>query len=386
MLIKSFLFTTALLVSTQTNASTNDPYNAYLWNRTNALAANGQVDRGDWYEWWYFKVVDPATQEAFYFTYGVVNPWDRERELAGTRAMIQAGDFKRKILIYKSFPVSDFSASYDSTKVRIGTHHATDRALQGAVRDERGHSISWNLKLLPDWKFNAMGWTREVPGSGIYWYPAQASAKASGWVEIDGRRIELNHAPAYQDRNWGRSFPKWWTWITSNHFENSPGSVLAIGGGEPPLFGDNYPFEGLCIGLRHQGHEYVFRSVDFMNSVKFDIQWGTWKVQAQNTKGEAIEVEAWAPPEKFMDLPFPTPRGPIFHDYEALLGDLRVKLHRWSAVTGTWKLVADLHSNEGGIEWGSPSPITGLPFFQFSSGPEMSFMRQDSGLGPSVEP
>ena len=31
--------------------------------------------------------------------------------------------------------------------------------------------------------------------------------------------------------------PKWWTWIVSNKFENSPDTALAIGGGQPVTFG-----------------------------------------------------------------------------------------------------------------------------------------------------
>ena len=355
-----------LLVS-MPEARALDTYNTYLWNRSNALAGNGQVDRGDWYEWWYFKVVDPSSREAFYFTYGVVNPWDTGAQLKGSKAMVQAGDFKTHHIAETSLPVGDFSARYDRTEVHVGRHTASDRHLRGDITGTDGHRLAWDLSLENDWNFNAMGWALRAPGSGIYWYPAQASARVSGWVISGGRKVEFKGAPAYQDRNWGRSFPKWWTWITSNHFAGAPGAALAIGGGEPPLFGDNYLWSGLCIGFRYRGKEYTFRSTDVGNKVNFDIKWGRWSVSAQNGRGEYIQIEAHAPPEKFMDLTFQTPRGPIFHDYEALLGDVRVRLLQWSAPRGKWVRLADVKSTEAGIEWGSPNPVPLPASFHFAS-------------------
>ena len=44
-----------------------------------------------------------------------------------------------------------------------------------------------------------------------------------------------------------------------------------------------------------------------------------------------------------------TPQGQIFNDYEALTGRINVKLYKGS------KLIADLETDSGGIEFGSPA-------------------------------
>ncbi len=362
--LKVLLITLFLLLNTAAGA---DPYNSYLWNRDNVIAKNGEVDRGNWYEWWFYKVVDPVSDNAFLFTYGIVNPWDLKQERPASRAFLQFGESKARFFTQKNFPVANFQASYERTEVRIADNHATDKQITGAITDELGRQISWDLKIKHEWHFNAMGWTMSAPiASGIYWYPAQASARMNGWIRIDDRIIAIKNAPAYQDRNWGRSFPKWWTWITSNHFAKSPGTVLAVGGGEPKILG-TYILQGLCIGLRHAGKEYAFRTTDLLNWVDFEISWGKWEVVAQNSKNERIEISAYAPPEKFMDLQFQTPEGPVFHDYEALLGSLTVRLYRWSTLEGRWNLVTNLKSNYAGIEWGSPTPLETLPNFRFIS-------------------
>lgn len=350
-LLLLFIFTFSILAFD----FVHDPFNFYIWNKKNFEAQNGKVDRKDWFEWWYYKVVDPQTGEAYFFTYGIVNPWDEGKKRGGTKAVIMAGDFNQKDIAQKEFAVKDFSARYDSTFVKIGDNVATDKNIAGSIERDNGQSVSWDLQITKKWGFNAMGWATGVDNiSGIYWYPAQASALVSGYVRFDNKTVQFNKAPGYQDRNWGRTFPKWWTWIVSNHFQNSPDTVFVAGGGVPKIFNSSYLIPGLCIGLKHNGVEYAFRTTDG-HKIKFNIRWGRWEIQAENRSGQRIEVSAYAPKEKFMLLPFQTPDGPIFNDYETLSGSLKIKL--FEKTQSKWQLVAELNSDHAGIEWGSPTPV-----------------------------
>lgn len=315
-------------------------YNALIWDGRD----------GDWYEWWYYKVTVPGTDQAFYFCYGVVNPWDREQARPASRSYVSAGNFAEGKTHERTFPVKSFSAGAAETYVKVGENLATDRALKGRLALSGGEGFSWDLSLEKDWAFNAMGWTMYLPGiSNIFWYPAQASARMSGTINYRGRVFTLSGAPAYQDRNWGRSFPKWWAWLVSNHFSGSPGTVLAGGGGLPRVLGGvDFP-NAMGIGLRHNGREYAFRPGSG-DSIKLDIDYGNWKVLASNHKGERIEISAWAPEEKFLLLRFMAPQGKEFYDYEALKGSIKVKLYKDNS------LIADLETDEGGIEFGSGEP------------------------------
>ncbi|MEW6055537.1 MAG: tocopherol cyclase family protein [Bdellovibrionota bacterium] len=321
-----------------------DPYNALIWNSENRKAQNGKTDREDWYEWWYYKVVVPNSEDAFYFVYGVVNPWDANKSIEASRAYVGFGSFADHFMLNENHPPSEFQASTTSAQVKIGPHHhATDRRITGQI----GNEARWDIQIEHDWTFNAMGWAMSREWiSNIYWYPAQASARMTGWVESRGRRVEFKDAPAYQDRNWGRSFPEWWAWLVSNRFKNSPDTVLAAGGGKPRLLDKYEPIESLAIGLRHKGKVYAFRPSEG-DIVRVDIKFGKWEVRGFNRKGEQIRISAWAPQEKFMDLQFVTPQGKVFHDFETLRGNIKVQLFKWR------KLIADLETDEGGIEYGS---------------------------------
>ena len=331
-----------------------DPYNTYQWDGKTA----------SWYEWWYYKLVLPESKKAYYFVYGVVNPADKSGALTASRSYVGFGDFEKKQILEEKRSAADFTASRNVTQVTVGDlGTATDRHLSGRLT-EGTTTVTWDLSVEPDWKFNAMGWGMHFDFlSNIYWYPAQASAVMNGWIEsrqkTDNQRedgvnvVEVKNAPAYQDRNWGRSFPKWWTWLVSNHFPASPGTVLAAGGGRPKIFNRHELFDGVVIGLRHEGHEFTFRPTDG-DRVHVNVDFGHWEVEGENDHGEKIVISAYAPQDQFLDIPFITPQGETFHDYEALLGHMNVKLYRnvgW--FREKWELVADLDTDAAGIEYGS---------------------------------
>lgn len=326
-----------------------DPWNTYQWNKKNVISGNGQTSTTPWYEWWYYKVVLPESGKSFFFVYGIVNPWDHAQTMKGTRSYVSAGDFTKKIIAETKYPIEQFLANYDETAIFLKHNLATDKMLIGSVENEDGKIISWDINIEKKWSYNAEGWMMGTMLTDIEWYPAQADATCSGEIFSDGELIKFENAPCYQDRNWGKSFPDWWAWIVSNYFENSPGTTLAIGGGNPKVRGHNNPYASVSVGFKHKGIEHSFRPVD-LNRVKIDIKYGKWEVMATN-KTHKIEISANAPKEKFLDLQFVTPTGEVFHDYETLTGDMSVKLYK--RTQQGFVLTDDLISHFAGIEFGS---------------------------------
>ena len=293
-----------------------DPFNGLVWNRDNYQKQNGKVDRSDWYEWWYFKLIDAKTNAAFYFIYGVVNPWDFKSEKPASRAFVQFGNFKDKWIIEQEFPVQKFDAKYGNMNVRIDQKNWANKLgagghIQGISSGQevegssapQHHEVRWNLSTLFDWRFDAMGWTMDLDwSSNIYWYPAQASVWMNGTIEIDGVIYNIENAEGYQDRNWGRTFPKWWAWIVSSNFKNSPGTRLAGGGGLPQVL-NAVTVPVFVLGLRHKNKEYSFR-LSSGDSVKMNISFGKWLVTATNKNGDRVVLEGHGPKEKIYGFNF----------------------------------------------------------------------------------
>lgn len=328
-----------------------DEYNAYIWNRKNVLANNGKTDTSPWFEWWFYKLNIPDSEESFYFVYGIVNPWDTLYSMKGTRSFVGFGNFRDKISVTNNFPVSDFFASYDETNIIISNCTATEKHIAGQVTDKEGSVYTWDLNIQKKWGFNAMGWgLNNYRMLNIGWFPAQADAVCSGRITSGSKTYEISNAPCYQDKNWGTSFPKWWTWVVSNKFENNENAILIVGGGLPRILGIQF-YSGVSIGLKHNDKIYSFLPNE-MSIVNTNVYFGTWKVTAKNLLNKII-IEASAPKEKFMDLQFMTPDGRIFHDYETLNGNLSVKLYERESPLSKWKIKADLVSKYAGIEYGS---------------------------------
>lgn len=322
--------------------SQTDQFNTYQYNQKKSYAK-------PWFEWWYYKIIIPDTNESFYFVYGVVNPWDLEQKLKASRSYIGAGDFAQKKIYETVYSVNEFQASNETTFVQIGNNQATDKNFFGSINDSNQNRISWDINIEKKWSFNPVSWALGKNITDIEWYPAQASAVCNGIIHTNNKTIEVKNAPCYQDRNWGSIFPKWWTWIVSNYFTENKKSVLAIGGGRPSYKKTNFPFEGVSIGLNHQGKEYLFRPTD-LNITKSNIKMGTWEAQGDNGR-YIIKIKADAPNEAFLDLHFVTPQGDIFHDYETLNGHVNLKLYKKNLAED--KFLFELNSDYAGIEYGS---------------------------------
>lgn len=349
---KSILIILILSIFTQVAiASTADQFNTYRWNRANVLSNSNQVQKGPWYEWWYYKVIIPETKESFFFVYGVVNPWDTKKTMPGTRAYVGMGDFDAKEQVEHVTTIDSFNAGYEKTYVEIDGNVATDKNLRGNIV-ENGKKYYWDIAVKKNWSFNATGWATGRNITNIEWYPAQADATCNGVIESNGKTYNLVDAPCYQDRNWGTSFPKWWTWIVSNHFKDHPETSIAIGGGHPKFWDRYTPIKGVAVGFRHKGKVYDFRPNDF-DTVKIDINYGKWEVVAHD-RNIKLEISATAPKSDFMDLQFMTPEGEIFHDYETLKGKMIVKIYEKKGfIFKKWVLKETVYSDMAGIEYGS---------------------------------
>ena len=327
-----------------------DPYNTYQWD--------GKTPQ--WFEWWYYKVLDPQTHHSFYFCYGVVNPPTTDTPSSHSRAFVSFGDFQQKLILQTEVPMETFRANPATPFVQVGPHIATDQGLSASFSDQ-GHQVQWLFSVKKKLGWDAMGWGLFKPGFfNIYWHPAQMDASFEGVLDIDGEHYTFKDADGYQDHNWGTSFPKWWFWLSSNAFQENPESSFVGGGGhaQTPL-GLPLP-TAILLALHHEGKLYEFRSSEPNYIFNWDMQLGRWDISAVNTSYK-LNIHAEADPSKMMDLPFATPEGKIFHDYETLNGNLHVELYKKKVLGPRWEKIVDLSTpNSAGLELGLDEPTTTL--------------------------
>lgn len=319
-----------------------DPHNVYQWDKTS---------RDNWFEWWYYKVIDPQTQHAYFFCYGVVNPWDTDSQSAASHAFVTFGDFDQHLILRFQTPVSQFNASAQTPFVQVGPQTATDTHLMASFEDQ-GHTVSWDLTYKKQFGWDAMGWGLLFPHFfNIYWHPAQMDAFVQGSITIDGREVVIKDAPGYQDRNWGHSFPTWWFWIHSNSFIENPQSSFVGGGGHAQDALDTPLPTAVLLALKHNGKLYEFRSSEPKYYFDWTMNLGHWEITAQNFQYKLL-VTADALASDMMDLQFATPDGNIFHDYETLNGNLEVTLYQKKNLGLSLEKIVQLTSHSAGLEYG----------------------------------
>ena len=76
-----------------------------------------------------------------------------------------------------------------------------------------------------------------------------------------------------------------------------------------------------------------------------------------------LNIHATADPSKMMDLPFATPEGKIFHDYETLNGNLHIELYKRKFLSPDWDKIVDLSTpDSAGLELGVDQPNSAIRF------------------------
>jgi hypothetical protein len=100
-----------------------------------------------------------------------------------------------------------------------------------------------------------MGPFRFVPLMQTYHGILSLDHGLDGRLVIDGTMAEFSGGRGYIEKDWGRTFPRAYIWMQSNHFSENEVSVTASVATIPWL-GDW--FRGFLVGLYHDGTLYRF--------------------------------------------------------------------------------------------------------------------------------
>lgn len=326
------------VVSTATAQGTD--VNAYHWN--------GQEQ---FFEGWYFKVSDPATKKSFLFIYAVFNP-DGMSPHSQAFMMLGNNSPDTAAAIFTSYPVEDFSASYEVFDTSIGeANHiygdADELHLEGDVTDGE-NQCSWDVDLAVTTRWpNTMGWMAYLKNLQTYWYVGAMDASATGWIEWNGDRFIFEDILGYQEKNWGREFPKTWFWLQANNFDDPQACCLSVGGGSMPV--GPVLFNAAGIGFSYGNTLYTFSFPQQPAWVRTDIVPGSWHLDARKGRYK-ITIDASSDLVDLINLMNPTEDGIRPYTWETLSGSVRVRLYEREDTE--WKMLVDTTSNLAGLEVG----------------------------------
>jgi tocopherol cyclase len=333
------------------------PHSGYHWNG---------LDR-NFFEGWYFRITLPKLRESFAFMYSIEDPSGRGANNVGAAQIL--GIDEQYLL--SSFPNhNQFWASKD----RLGLGHwgetnldirpqllsveAFDRQItqgyqvtatlhQGALPE---HDCRWCYQIVPVYGWGqpqqiqqaTAGWLSYLPIFEPGWQILMAHGLATGWIEWRGERYEFSRAPAYSEKNWGRSFPEKWFWVNCNSFSETVGLAVTAGGGRRKVLWTTE--EVAMIGIHYRDRFYEF--VPWNSQISWQIKpWGEWRIQATN--GD-VRVELTGTTDLAGTMVrTPTEEGLVMCCRDTLKGLLSIDLR-----TCQGKQIIAANSNVAGLEVG----------------------------------
>jgi tocopherol cyclase len=268
------------------------PHSGYHWNG---------LDR-NFFEGWYFRVTLSKIRESFAFMYSIEDPSGINSHSGGAAQIIGV---EEEYLLCPFPDPHKFWATPDrlglghwgKTKLDISpqllsvaefdTHitegyQVTPTLHQGSLPEQ---NCRWCYEIIPVYGWGqpqqlqqaTAGLLSYLPIFEPGWQILMAHGLATGWIEWQGQRYEFDRAPAYSEKNWGRSFPQKWFWLNCNSFSETVGLAITAGGGRRKVLWAKE--EVAMVGIHYQGRFYEF--VPWNAQIEWQIQpWGEWQIQA----------------------------------------------------------------------------------------------------------
>jgi hypothetical protein len=182
-----------------------------------------------------------------------------------------------------------------------------------------------------------------LPGAQVVPVPA---APFTGWVEVEGRRLELRDAQGNLARIYGHGNAKKWGWL---HADLGDGDVLEIVAAAPHRRGLTWVPPVPMVQLRANGRAWPRDPLSAAALFRARLGLPNWRVRG--TVGRTrLRVEVELPPERSVAVPYQDPDGAPATCTNSERADAEIVLERWRRRWETerhWSLSGTAHAEIG---------------------------------------
>jgi len=208
-----------------------------------------------YFEGYYLKIVDAAQGLAIAFIPGVSYAAD-----GSAHAFLQVLDGVGRSAEYHRFSIRDFAFAKTEFELQVGSNVFSSLGCEVNVDGVHAQlAFRQNHPWPHRWYGRgAMGPFAYVPAMQCRHGVVSMHHLVSGSITKQGQNYSLSpQAVGYIEKDWGKSFPRHWVWLQTNHFrgESSP-SCLLVSTGRVPIAGTS--FTGFITALLWRGQTFVF--------------------------------------------------------------------------------------------------------------------------------
>ncbi len=215
-----------------------------------------------YFEGWYFKVVSPDEQQALAFIPGISMGADGVRH-----AFVQVMDGKRCQAQYHRFSAGDFKPANRHFEVSVGGSVFSGEKLKLDLPNLSGE-ISFSDKTPWPKMLGApgiMGWYSFVPFMECFHGIVSMNHVLEGALKIGNAAVDFSGGKGYIEKDWGRSFPRAYVWMQTNHFDTHDRASLMASVAHIPWLGSY--FIGFISGFWLDGR--LFRFATYTGARKY---------------------------------------------------------------------------------------------------------------------
>ncbi|MTI48681.1 tocopherol cyclase family protein [Sporosalibacterium faouarense] len=267
----------------------------------------GANKKDKYFEGWYFKVVDDNCNNTYAFIPGI----SIDKKNKSSHAFIQIIDGNQCSTEYVKYGIEEFRYSKERFEIIIGDNlfskNQIDIDIKKSNNNIRGKLqfediTPWPVKPLSP---GIMGWYAFVPFMECYHGILSLDHRVKGTLNFKDKKIEISKGRGYIEKDWGRSFPKGWIWIQTNHFEERSVS-LTVSLAEIPWLGRN--FTGFIIGLLYKNKLYKFTTYNGgkinlleinKDRITLTVSNKEYQLEIRAIKGKGVKL--YAPNQGIMD-------------------------------------------------------------------------------------
>jgi tocopherol cyclase len=246
-------------------------------------------------------------------------------------------------------------AAGDPRRFGVAAGEVLDGSLEHLrVRLDADNWIHARLQPLLSWPrraFGALGPAHLLPGLAQYWQPLLLDSQVSGEACVAGRRLRLDGARAYAEKNWGPGFAGRWWWGQAAAFPE-PELGVAFAGGQLPLLGVRPAPTAVVVRLGRR----VLSFRPPLARTKAAAGSGAWRLRTSSPRYR-LELEGESGNTAPHILPVPelgVPRVEM-RSQQLLAGHIHLRLRRGR------RTLIDASSPLAGLELGEPPTRPAAP-------------------------
>jgi tocopherol cyclase len=295
------------------------------------------------FEGWYFKLVDGQERNIYAVIPGV--SFDKQGYAHCFIQLLNGKDASSK---YFRYDISTFRYSDKTFQLWVGqSYFSSDKIVLNISDAETSIIGTLTFDGIAPWPSTifspgTMGWYAFMPFMECYHAVVSFNHAVKGNLKIDGCNIDFSNGLGYIEKDWGRSFPYYYVWSQSNHFDKPDTSIMVSIANVPWLRG---AFDGFMAGFLFAGRLYRFTTYngDSIDELKVDSQ---SLMAGFRSRDHYLQIEAQK--SRATDLAAPNEGAMEGRIAESMTSKIHVKLYRLER--GHEKLIFEGNGRNAGLE------------------------------------